>query len=821
MTRLTPETPSIDSGPSGLTSSKSATFAVSGESGTNLRCSLDGGTWLDCSSPVKFTDLAEGDHSASFKSVSSSDYESEVLTSETWHVDSTPPSSPTITAQPAAKTRSAAASLTFTGSEAGGSFVCSVDGGTYSACASPKEFESLTEGEHSVAVKQLDETGNESDEASATWIVDLTLPAAPSITSKPSATSNSSSASIVFTGEANATFACSVDGGDYSTCSSPQTLTGLSEGPHSLAVKQIDEAGNTGPNATVDWTIDVTAPTAPDLSGAPSELVNIRTANVGFSGEDGATFTCSVDDAPSAPCGGPPVALTGLADGDHSISVTQTDPAGNTSPPTKASWRIDATAPPTPEFTAAPTGPSSGPSVQFEFKGETDSPFECSVDGGAFEACQSPLEISGLTTGLHSLMVRQVDAAGNTSTAATTVWEVGKARARVAVGYLFSCAIRFDGSASCWGQDEFGQVSDIPQGVTWRSIDAGAWHACGVTTDGDGLCWGKNEDGNTNVPSGRKWIVIDAGYRYSCGVTTSGEGLCWGDNEAGKREVPPGKTWKSLVAGNVHTCGVTTSGEGLCWGNDGGLRTSIPSGHTWATIRAGLSHSCGVTTTGQGFCWGDNSSEKLVIPDGKTWASIEAGAGHNCGVTTSGEGFCWGDGLFGKTDVPIGRNWKSITAGDTSTCGVTTSDRVLCWGSSSDGQLMVPSLLAPELLAPSLAGTPPAITNSRTASFTFNGESGATFICSVDGSSYSACVSPKSLSGLSSGAHSFAVKQTDVGGDASAAATASWNVDLNAPEAPVLSGRPAALTNSTSASISFSGESGASFTCSVDGGAYS
>ncbi|MEI7931064.1 MAG: hypothetical protein WCH97_06060, partial [Actinomycetes bacterium] len=77
------------------------------------------------------------------------------------------------------------------------------------------------------------------------------------------------------------------------------------------------------------------------------------------------------------------------------------------------------------------------------------------------------------------------------------------------------------------------------------------------------------------------------------------------------------------------------------------------------------------------------------------------------------------------------------------------------------------------------------------------------------------------MSGLSSGAHSFAVKQTDGGGDASAAATVSWNVDLNAPEAPVLSGRPAARTNSISASISFSGESGASFTCSVDGGAYS
>ena len=53
----------IDSGPSGTTSSNSASVGSnSTESGSSFECRLDGGAWVACSSPMDYTGLATGSH---------------------------------------------------------------------------------------------------------------------------------------------------------------------------------------------------------------------------------------------------------------------------------------------------------------------------------------------------------------------------------------------------------------------------------------------------------------------------------------------------------------------------------------------------------------------------------------------------------------------------------------------------------------------------------------------------------------------------------------------------------------------------------------
>ncbi|HZH13511.1 MAG TPA: MYXO-CTERM sorting domain-containing protein, partial [Archangium sp.] len=57
-----PET-NITSGPSGTTPERTATFEFSSnEPGVTFECSLDGAAYTPCTSPVTFTDLAEGEH---------------------------------------------------------------------------------------------------------------------------------------------------------------------------------------------------------------------------------------------------------------------------------------------------------------------------------------------------------------------------------------------------------------------------------------------------------------------------------------------------------------------------------------------------------------------------------------------------------------------------------------------------------------------------------------------------------------------------------------------------------------------------------------
>ena len=121
---------------------------------------------------------------------------------------------------------------------------------------------------------------------------------------------------------------------------------------------------------------------------------------------------------------------------------------------------------------------------------------------------------------------------------------------------------------------------------------------------------------------------------------------------------------------------------------------------------------------------------------------------------------------------------------------------------------------APSILAP------PATTRATTAAISFTDSDPAVvrFACAVDGASAADCTSPFAVAGpLATGGHTVAVAAYDAAGNA-ATSTASWTVDPNAPDVPVVVG-PATPTNQTSATVSFSTVNPASYTCQLDGAA--
>lgn len=77
---------------------------------------------------------------------------------------------------------------------------------------------------------------------------------------------------------------------------------------------------------------------------------------------------------------------------------------------------------------------------------------------------------------------------------------------RLASGPLHTCALHADGTVTCWGDNEYGQlgngtlgiaadpalVIDLPPAV---QITAGSSHTCIRANDGTPLCWGSNEAG--------------------------------------------------------------------------------------------------------------------------------------------------------------------------------------------------------------------------------------------------------------------------------------------------------------------------------------
>jgi parallel beta-helix repeat protein len=177
--------------------------------------------------------------------------------------DTTPPET-TIDSGPASPTTSTSATFTFSSSEAGSTFKCSLDGGHFANCTSPRSYSGLALGQHSFQVRATDAAkpaNTDPTPAVWTWTVgsgppDITPPET-AITSGPPSTTTSTSAAFTFSSnEAGSTFQCALDGAAFAACTSPRSYSGLATGAHTFRVRATDAAGNTDPTpAAYAWTI--------------------------------------------------------------------------------------------------------------------------------------------------------------------------------------------------------------------------------------------------------------------------------------------------------------------------------------------------------------------------------------------------------------------------------------------------------------------------------------------------------------------------------------------------------------------------------------
>jgi hypothetical protein len=177
--RTAPQT-SITSGPPATTTSTSTAFTfTSSESGSSFECRRDGSAWRRCASPRSYTGITLGDHRFAVRARDAAGNLDRTAAVGTWTVeaepqpppDTTPPET-TISAGPPASTTDTAASFTFTSSEAGSSFECSLDGGGWGSCTSPRSYAGLALGAHRFSVRATDAAGNvDPTAASRSWTI--------------------------------------------------------------------------------------------------------------------------------------------------------------------------------------------------------------------------------------------------------------------------------------------------------------------------------------------------------------------------------------------------------------------------------------------------------------------------------------------------------------------------------------------------------------------------------------------------------------------------------------------------------------------------
>jgi PKD repeat protein len=241
----------------------------------------------------------------------------------------------------------------------------------------------------------------------------------------PPATKTHQLAFNLFRDEPESRFECAVDGAPFAPCdvSGPDwslvgTISGLEEGSHTLAVREVDVAGNLDPApVTADFAVDFVPPQTTIASG-PQGL----TKELGpylFSSNEPGGFECWVDKSPPFFCSSPHAVSSHLADGDHLLHVRAVDLAGNADQtPDTRSFHLDRT-PPVAAVDAGPEGTVESDMVEFEFSANEPATFRCQLDDRPEDDCESPRIFAGVGDGDHDFTLTPTDAAGNEGKAVT------------------------------------------------------------------------------------------------------------------------------------------------------------------------------------------------------------------------------------------------------------------------------------------------------------------------------------------------------------------------------------------------------------------
>jgi outer membrane protein assembly factor BamB len=247
------------------------------------------------------------------------------------------------------------------------------------------------------------------------------------ITSGPDGPTNASTATFAFGSTAATPKMCRLDHAAWSACSGTATYLGLSEGPHMFEVQTRSAVdGSTIALAARGWSID-SHPPAASITTGPAGVTSSTWASFTLGTNDAAALVqCRLDGAAWDTCSSTSPSYYIPADGPHRLDVRAIDGIGNTqSPPASWTWRIDTKAP-LASIDSGPQGATTDTSATFTFSADEPSTFRCQVDQAPYAPCNSPYQMSGISTGTHAFRVLATDQAGNEQSNPTSrTWNIG------------------------------------------------------------------------------------------------------------------------------------------------------------------------------------------------------------------------------------------------------------------------------------------------------------------------------------------------------------------------------------------------------------
>jgi hypothetical protein len=270
----------ITSGPSGHINNDDVSFEfTSGDPTDHFECSLDGAAYVTCTSAQSYIGLTDGDHTFDVRAVDDAGNAGSSTTRD-FTVDTVGPQETTIESGPSGNVSTDSVTFELSSDDSTATFECSLDGAAFTPCDSSTNYSGLSQGGHTFSVRAVDPAGNSGPEATADFIVDTIAPGTVTISAGPTDRIRTDDVSFEFTsGDATDHFECSLDGGAFTTCTSPANYNNLDDGTHTFEVRAVDEAGNVGAGTVVVFEVDTPSSGSgsssdPDPTPSPSGSVS-------------------------------------------------------------------------------------------------------------------------------------------------------------------------------------------------------------------------------------------------------------------------------------------------------------------------------------------------------------------------------------------------------------------------------------------------------------------------------------------------------------------------------------------------------------------
>lgn len=671
----------------------------------------------------------------------------------------------------------------------GASFECSLDGASYTSCASPKSYQGLSEGLHAFRVRAANSAGTDQTPAERGFRVVSTAKAVTKIPSLdkferqevPLAAGKWSKTS--WSGQIGGSWCC----GSYRGFgSSGSSLAGAYWNPTSFSdggAETVLVSGKVGSGATTAneylalW-LDMPSPSSAGRSGYEARFTGVNgsasnykvelskwasgtrailASTTGFSLSVGTTIALTQTAGGSLGLWTGQSSLTSVLTANDATYGTgyaglEVNGGGGTIYDFRAG-RIDIQAPDT-TIQSGPSGLVMPQDVSFSFAStESGSSFECSLDGGSFGACSSPAAYPSIADGAHTFAVRAVDAVSNQdpspaertfTVAKPPTATTGAATSVQSTGAILNASVNPNGLAS-----------------TYR-FEYGTSSAYGSTVPATAKAIGS---GTTSLAVSEPLAALSPGTTYHYRITaTSSAGTAKGADQ----------TLTTLSAPNATTLAATNV-EG-----------------TEATLNARVT-PMGASTTYQ-FEYGETSAYGNKVP-----ASPKAIGSGMTPVAVS-------ERLSGLT-AGVLYHYRVVTGNEFGT--TTGGDRTFELGATAPGTRLV--------------GGEYGVTALTVTGFDLVSEPEATFECRLDAGAWKECSAHAGYVNLAPGAHRFEARAVGVTGAADPTpAYRDWTINPLGPmDRPAINGTPRightlSVTNGTWGGSSPSGYSYQWFRCPSD-----